>query len=184
MSTHAANEVMDLLARLSVDLASPGMRAAMAAGGEKSLQMLVRASIDDGYAESWLAPAGYRTGDTVVFEFPVRCWRADMVIFHMSGDVTVVEMKDGARGGLAVLSGIGQCGLYASIIGMSMVGRRKVQRALMWTRAGSHESDEIDSEIGRVCIEAGVKPLFMPSVDEILKVRLGAIVSGVCNGAA
>lgn len=106
--------------------------------------------------------------DTVVFEMSLRFGRADIVIFHVDGSVTVIEVKDGARGYNHVVSGVGQAGLYATQIAMSGTGIRPVRRALLWTSTGDLVLDVL---IEQVCEHARVVPLSWQSTKSIAAMR-------------
>lgn len=180
--TESMQDVKDIIAAIAAASAGPAMLGAMTSSGEKALQRMVMASISDGFGGSMLEPIGYQPEDVVSFEFQVRSWRADLVVFHASGEITVVEMKDGSAGVMGVLGGIGQVGLYATVIGMASNAR--VRRALLWSRIGTGDSDLMVSE---VCKSAGVIPVFVPTAQEMLKQRLSAVVdflAGERHGAA
>lgn len=104
--------------------------------------------------------------DRVVTEFAMRWGRADVVVFHGDGSVTVVEAKDGANGYQHVASGIGQVTLYAAQLSMSGTVR-KVRRALLWSSTGSAFQD---AALEVACESAGVIPLPWPSMRDTLAV--------------
>jgi hypothetical protein len=95
------------------------------------------------------------TEDTIRTEMAFAYGRADVVMFHLDGSATVVEVKDGTKGYTHVIAGIGQAGLYATQL--SLKGTvRKVRRALLWTSVGDAAADGM---IEMACEEAGVIPL-------------------------
>lgn len=97
-------------------------------------------------------------GCSYEFEYPVRRGRADIVMFHIDGTATVVEVKDGSNGIQSVLAGIGQVTGYAVQIGMSNGAPKHVRKALIFTSTGSKEGDE---NVLYSCAHAGVIPIFL-----------------------
>ena len=133
---------------------------------------LVRAFLDTHasglYDESlpWLGP-----DDTIASEFSLRFGRADVVVFHQDGSATVIEAKDGAKGYNHVVSGIGQCSLYAAQLALGKVSFREVRRALMWSSTGRLECD---AAIEDACCLAGVIAMPYPDVQVLSAYRRAA----------
>ena len=169
---------IDLISMVSAVTADQGMLASITSSGERSLQMFVRSAVHSEMIGAVLAPIKISDSDSFCFEFAMRSWRADLVVFHQDGSATVVEMKDGAKGLSAVLAGIGQVGLYGTLLGLAG-GVKKVRRALMWTPISNDGS--MDRLVDQACEDAGVTPLFMPSMDDIHKERLVAIARSVAQ---
>lgn len=111
--------------------------------------------------------------DTIAQEFAFRHGRADIIMFHADGTATVIEAKDGRHGHTHVVSGIGQCGLYAAQLSARPGALRAVRRALMWTSVGTIEGDALIEE---VCGAAGVIPLPYPSTITLVANRMAAEV--------
>lgn len=109
------------------------------------------------------------TGDcTVVYEFAMKFGRADIVVFHIDGSASVIEVKDGTNGYNHVVSGIGQAGLYAAQLGMAKSALKSVRKCLMWTSTGSLA---LDSLIETVCEDAGVVALPWQSMRSLMATR-------------
>ena len=100
--------------------------------------------------------------DTCVYEMSFRFGRADVVIFHIDGTASVIEVKDGSKGYNHVVSGIGQAALYATQIGMSKSNLRLVRKCLLWTSTGSLDAD---MAIEDACISADTVPLPWANLD-------------------
>lgn len=94
--------------------------------------------------------------DTVVYEMAFKYGRADIVVFHIDGTASVIEVKDGTKGYRHVVAGIGQSGLYAAQLGMNNGGLKLVRRCLLWTSTGDLS---LDGLIGEACERAGVVAL-------------------------
>jgi hypothetical protein len=84
--------------------------------------------------------------DTVVCEMAFKFGRADIVVFHIDGSASVIEVKDGTRGYNHVVSGIGQAGLYAAQLAMSKGALTLVRKCLLWTSAGNVVADSLIEE--------------------------------------
>ena len=106
--------------------------------------------------------------DSVVSEHSFRRGRADIILFHQDGTATIIEAKDGTKGYTHVVSGIGQCSLYAAQLIAKPGVVRAVRRALMWTSVGSPKED---ATIEDACALAGVIPLPYPSITVMMAVR-------------
>jgi len=104
-------------------------------------------------------------GVTYQFEFPVPRGRADIVMFHSDGTITVVEVKDGSSGLQSVLAGIGQVTCYAVQIGMSKGVTRKVRKALAFSRLGADDEELVFMS----CLKAGVVPIILGDAQEYRK---------------
>jgi len=81
--------------------------------------------------------------DTIVYEMSFRYGRADIVVFHLDGSASVIEVKDGTKGYTHVVAGIGQASLYAAQLSMARSGLKKVRRCLLWTSTGNVVLDSI-----------------------------------------
>lgn len=94
--------------------------------------------------------------DTIVYEMAFRFGRADIVVFHIDGSASVIEVKDGTKGYNHVVAGIGQAGLYASQLAAQRTGLTKVRRCLMWSSTGDIGADGL---IEQACEDANVVAL-------------------------
>lgn len=94
--------------------------------------------------------------DTIVYEMSFRFGRADIVVFHVDGSASVIEVKDGTKGYNHVVSGIGQAGLYAAQLAMSKGTLTKVRKCLLWTSTGNVA---LDALIEVVCEQANMVPM-------------------------
>lgn len=135
-------------------------------GHEKDIVRQFVASIGAGYADHRLA---VDASDTVVCEMAFKFGRADIVIFHVGGSATVVEVKDGTHGYNHVVSGIGQAGLYAAQLAMTRGAVREVRKALLWSSVGNAH---LDAVIEAVCLQANVLPLSWPALSKIMAVKV------------
>lgn len=97
---------------------------------------------------------------SAVCEQPFKYGRADIVIYHCDGSVSVIEAKNGDAGYTQVVSGIGQSTLYAVQIATKGIAK-KVRRCLLWSGTGD---SELDAMIDIACTEAGVISLSMPTM--------------------
>lgn len=107
--------------------------------------------------------------DTIVYEMPFKFGRADIVIFHIDGSASVIEVKDGSKGYGHVVSGIGQAGLYAAQLLMASSVLTKIRKCLLWTSAGSTDLDFI---IECVCEQAGVVALPWQSTAQLASMQM------------
>lgn len=91
--------------------------------------------------------------DIARFEFPLPCGRADLVLFHNDGTVTVIELK-GPGDDRKILAGIGQVTMYAVQIGYARTARciRKILAAPVKGEDSEH--------LAEACAAAGVR--FVP----------------------
>lgn len=105
--------------------------------------------------------------DTIVYEQAFKFGRADIVVYHCDGSVSVVEAKNGAVGYTHVVSGIGQATMYAVQIASKGVARR-VRRCLLWTGT---DNLELDGLIDIACEMAGVVSLPMPTMQMLMATR-------------
>ncbi len=94
--------------------------------------------------------------DTIVYEMAFKFGRADIVVFHIDGSASVIEVKDGTKGYNHVVAGIGQAALYASQLGMNKGALTKVRKCLLWTSTGNVF---LDGLIEECCESAGTTPL-------------------------
>lgn len=101
--------------------------------------------------------------DTIKKEFSLGYGRADVVVFHIDGTVTVIEAKDGKYGYGHVVSGIGQVTLYATQLANKKVNIKKIRRCLLWSTTGDKELDNI---IIDACKSADVIPMLRKSIRE------------------
>lgn len=104
------------------------------------------------------------SADTIVKEYALRHGRADLVFFHMDGSATVIEAKDGGKGYNHVVAGIGQCSLYAAQLLAKKGALKRVQRALLWSSAGTNA----DVDIEHACLLADVTPLPYQSMQDLM----------------
>lgn len=112
--------------------------------------------------------------DRIVREMALKYGRADLVVYHQDGSVSVIEAKNGSKGYNHVVSGIGQAGLYATQIAFSGVSFKKVRKCLMWTSTGSVY---LDSLISLVCDDANVVPIPWMGMKDLIALRMAAIRS-------
>lgn len=98
--------------------------------------------------------------DTILCEQVLRYGRADIVVYHVDGTISVIEAKDGSKGYTAVVAGIGQATLYAAQLGQTKGVARCIRRCLMWASTGDLLLDVL---IEDACRAAGVVPLPMAS---------------------
>lgn len=134
-------------------------------GSEKRLVQLFCELIDSGRYDERLPMSPQ---DTLVLEQAFRFGRADVVIYHVDGSVSVVEAKNGDVGYSHVLAGIGQLTMYAVQIANRKTGISKVNRCLLWSGASSIEADAM---IEAACEQAGIIPLPMPKMSVITSTR-------------
>ena len=133
------------------------LAAALSATNERRLEMAVRWSVRHSDGGEWIF-SGLHSVDAASFEFqmPLSNRRiADLVIFHVDGSATVVEMKDGSMGFDRVRAAIGQVGLYAHLMGQSRVRDMTIRRAVMWCNLSPADSEVMAC----ICRDAGVVPL-------------------------
>jgi len=102
--------------------------------------------------------------DTVVLEYTLKIGRADIVIFHVDGSASVIEVKDGATGYRSVVAGIGQASLYACQIAALKVSLKDVRRVLAWSSIGNDAEDRVVKE---ACEMAGVLPIQLFGTNQI-----------------
>lgn len=103
--------------------------------------------------------------DKIVYEMAFKYGRADIVIFHIDGSASVIEVKDGNKGYNHVVSGIGQASLYATQLGMSKGALRKVRKCLLWTSTGDIDAD---ASIEIACEKSGTVPLPWGKLEEYI----------------
>jgi hypothetical protein len=94
--------------------------------------------------------------DSIVYEMALKFGRSDIVVFHVDGSASVIEVKNGANGYNHVVAGIGQAGLYAAQLGMKNGALTKVRKCLLWTSTGILA---LDALIEQVCEQAAVIPM-------------------------
>lgn len=129
------------------------LQKALQVGGEAAIVLMFRSCAATPQREARIPLKGE---DTIVYEMAFRFGRADIVVFHIDGSASVIEVKDGTRGYNHVVAGIGQAGLYASQLAGRRAGLTKIRRCLLWTSTGNLVAD---AEIEDVCIAANVIPL-------------------------
>ena len=117
--------------------------------------------------------------DTVVKEYALKYGRADIIMFHVDGTATVIEAKDGSKGYSHVVSGIGQCSLYAAQLMAHRGALKRVHKALLWSSAGDAD---VDAVIEMACESAGVIPLPCPSTEELVLVRKAVTKKELAHG--
>lgn len=103
--------------------------------------------------------------DTIRSEFSLNIGRADVVVFHIDGTVSVIEVKDGATGYRSVVAGIGQATMYSCQIGRLHGSVTGVRRVLAWSRIGNKKEDDLLQES---CKLAGVIPVIVPSRADLI----------------
>ena len=107
-----------------------------------------------------------------LYEQSFKYGRADIVIYHVDGSASVIEVKDGTKGYTHTVSGIGQATLYATQLAMSRGAVTKVRRCLMWSSTGDIQLDVL---IEIACEKAGVIPLPTASMKKIMACRTAHI---------
>lgn len=127
-------------------------------GKESDITKMFAVMVGAGNADERLAIGA---SDTVVYEMAFRFGRADIVVFHINGSASVIEVKDGTKGYSHVVSGLGQAGLYAAQLAEKRV-LTKVRRCLLWTSTGSVVCDGL---IEVMCEQAGAMALPWGSLD-------------------
>jgi hypothetical protein len=143
-------------------------RVAETRHGEAAIVVAVRAMLAAQQGHLIFVGLPYSKFDTISFEHQLRCGRADIVMFHLDGTATVVEVKDGSQGWRNVVAGIGQVGFYAAQVS----GVKSVRRALMW--GGLSQDDSV--LVATACREAGVVPLLAPSRTVVLLAGMEASI--------
>lgn len=98
--------------------------------------------------------------DTILCEQVLRYGRADIVVYHVDGSISVIEAKDGSKGYSAVVAGIGQATLYATQLCQTKGVARCIRRCLLWSSTGDLMLDVL---IEDACQAAGVVSLPMAS---------------------
>jgi len=98
-----------------------------------------------------------REFDSIVYEMKFKVGRADIVVFHADGSATVIEVKNGDRGAIGVMAGMGQVTMYAAQLAIQHRGAlTRVRKALLWTSTGDALNDAL---IEHSCLKANVIPL-------------------------
>jgi hypothetical protein len=106
-------------------------------------------------------------GDSVVTEMVFKYGRADIVIFHVDGTASVIEVKSGSAGYRHVVSGIGQASLYASQLSMTKGAVTSVRKCLMWSSTGSVA---LDLQIQEACECANTIPMPLAHIYKMMAV--------------
>lgn len=112
-----------------------------------------------------------RAEDTIAYEMAFKYGRADIVVFHVDGTASVIEVKDGTKGYAHVVAGIGQAALYAAQLGVRRLNLREVRRCLLWSSTGNVF---LDGVIEQACEDANVVPLPWPAVRLMVATRIAA----------
>lgn len=134
-------------------------------GVERDIVHLFRESFESGSLEDRIPMTAH---DAVVYEMPLKFGRADIVVFHLDGTASVIEVKDGTKGYNHVVAGIGQAALYAVQVAMSKGAVRTVRKCLLWTSAGSAA---LDGVIEEACEQANVIALPWQSMASLMATR-------------
>lgn len=143
-------------------------------GVESDIVRTFRESAERGYYDPLLPMTPQ---DSIAYELPLRFGRADIVVFHVDGSASVIEVKDGARGYNHVVCGIGQAALYAVQIAQKGAIKR-VRKCLLWTSTGDLLLDVV---IQIACEQADTIPLPWQSTASLLAMRRA--VASVLGGA-
>lgn len=109
--------------------------------------------------------------DTIVYEMAFRFGRADIVVFHLDGTASVIEVKDGSKGYNHVVAGIGQASLYAAQLAMSKGAVSMVRKCLLWTSTGNLIGDGL---IESACEQSATIALPWPSLRACLSAKKAA----------
>lgn len=112
--------------------------------------------------------------DTVVYEMAFKFGRADIVVFHIDGSASVIEVKDGTKGYNHVVAGIGQAALYASQLALNKGSLTKVRKCLLWTSTGNAWADQF---IEFACLTAKCVPLPWGALSDHLKAEREVLAS-------
>lgn len=149
-------------------------------GTEKDLVQLFRELFETGHYDD-LIPLTAEC--SILYEQCFKYGRADIVVYHSDGSVSVIEAKNGSTGYTHVVSGIGQATMYAVQMGGSRGAVTRIQRCLLWTGT---EDMLLDVTIEDACRAAGVISLAMPPMKVIMATReaAGIVVEGALNGCA
>lgn len=150
-------------------------------GIERDVVDLFRESVECGKLEDRIPMT---VADAVVYEMAFKFGRADIVVFHVDGSASVIEVKDGTKGYTHVVAGIGQASLYAVQVAATKGAVSKVRKCLLWTSTGSVE---LDALIELACGSAGVIPLPWQSMRSLMAMReaVHKVVSvGAIHGGA
>lgn len=134
-------------------------------GVERDIVALFRESVSAGVFEDRIPMTAH---DSIVYEMSLKFGRADIVVFHVDGSASVIEVKDGTKGYNHVVSGIGQAALYACQIAMIRGAVRRVRKCLLWTSVGDIQAD---ATIEQACEDAGVVPLPWQSMRSLMASR-------------
>lgn len=134
-------------------------------GIERDIVNLFRESFQAGIYEDRIPLTG---ADTVVYEMALKFGRADIVVFHVDGTASVIEVKDGTKGYNHVVSGIGQAALYAVQLAATKGAVKRVRKCLLWSSTGSIA---LDGTIEEACEQAGVVPLPWQSMASLMASR-------------
>lgn len=120
-----------------------------------------------------------RAEDTIGYEMAFKYGRADIVVFHVDGSASVIEVKDGTKGYAHVVAGIGQVALYAAQLGVRRLNVREVRRCLLWSSTGNVF---LDGVIEQACEDANVVPLPWPAVRLMVATRIAAAAVARARG--
>lgn len=112
-------------------------------GVESDIVRLFREQFQTGHLEDRIPMTAC---DIPVYEMSFKFGRADVVIFHIDGSASVIEVKDGTKGYAHVVAGIGQACLYAAQLAMTKGAVRLVRKCLLWTSTGDIALDGVIEE--------------------------------------
>lgn len=129
---------------------------------------LVRQFMDDFSAGVYDDRLPLTANDTIQYEMSRQYGRADIVVFHVDGSASVIEVKDGRKGYTHVVAGIGQASLYAAQLVRIPGIVTSVRRCLLWSSTGSSHTDGV---IEDACELAGVIALPAPSTVTHVAIR-------------
>lgn len=118
--------------------------------------------------------------DTLACEMAFKFGRADIVVFHIDGSASVIEVKDGTKGYNHVVAGIGQAGLYASQLAINKGTLTKVRKCLLWTSTGDIS---LDAVIESVCESTNTIALPWGGISEHLSYYLATLKIASCEEA-
>lgn len=106
--------------------------------------------------------------------------RADMVITHADGSMTVIVAKDGAGGAEHVASGIGVASYCAAQLNMIHGSKTIVRTALLWSSTGNMLQEALLED---ACIAANVVPLPQGALPQLLGITaLSLSLYILCGG--
>jgi hypothetical protein len=173
---------VDFICRASLDCVPDVemLERALELEGEPAITMWLKWVLRQDLWEIVMAPVHVCMADTIVFNQSVRVGIADIVVYHVDGTATVIELKDGAQGFRNTVAGLGQAGLYAAQIDPNKA-LKKVRRALAWTPVRGHAG--VNDIIQQAVIDAGAIPVRLPCHKESIRGVLRSYLESAVEAA-